>query len=73
MNWETVITAIVSGSLGGFITLLIQERKLKQQYKLGSSAEKIAHELLQVNEWLLCLFPIIKHHPGGFEDNRHYL
>lgn len=69
MDWLTIIFSGLAGAGSGFVTFLIQERKLRTQYKLENSAEKVARELMEVDEWPVRTFNIIRHHIGGFEDD----
>jgi hypothetical protein len=62
----TIVVSLVSGSLAGLGTFLVQERKLRRDYQLEDSAQRVARALLQ-ESWPLRSFKVIRHHLGGFE------
>jgi hypothetical protein len=66
---ETLMVSIASGAVGGFGTYRIQERKLRKEYQLQDSAERVARTLLSDPTWRLRSFKVIRHHLGGFEEN----
>jgi hypothetical protein len=80
---EGVITAIVGflgavlGALaGGWVSLIIQERKLKHDFELDREkvrtefiAEQAAKQLLESEKWQKRSFEEIQKRLGGFEEN----
>ena len=66
---ETLAVSLISGSLAGYVTYRVQERKLQKEYQLHDSAERVARSLLSDTRWPLRSFNVIRHHLGGFEDN----
>ena len=66
---ETLAISLISGSLGGYATYRVQERKLQKEFQLHDSAERVARSLLSDANWRLRSFKVIRHHLGGFEDN----
>jgi len=66
---ETLLVSLASGGLGGYVTYRVQERKLRKEYQLQDSAERVAHALMSDTKWRLRSFKVIRHHLGGFEDD----
>jgi hypothetical protein len=66
--FETLVTSLISGLLGGYVSYLVQERKLRKDYQLQDSAERVAHALLSHTRWRFRTFKVIRHHLGGFEE-----
>ncbi len=66
---QTLFISVISGLVGGYISYKIQESKLKKEFQLQDSAEKVAHQLLSDEEWKLRSFGVIRHHLGGFEED----
>jgi hypothetical protein len=68
-----VLTSIVVSAVTGFITaflaFLIQERKLRRDYRLEFMAENAARELLECEKWEKRSFVAIKSRLGGFDDD----
>lgn len=50
-------------------TFLIQERRLRRDYRLEFMAENAARELLESEKWRMRSFTAIKERLGGFEDD----
>ncbi len=67
--FETLVIAALSGAFAGYTSYRVQERKLRKEYQLQDSAERVATTLLQDSKWRLRSFKVIRHHLGGFEDN----
>lgn len=66
--WGTLLVAVFSGGVGGFVAYLLQERKLRKEYQLQDRAECLANTLLSTPEWELRSFKAISAHLGGFSD-----
>jgi hypothetical protein len=70
---ETLLTGIASGALSGYAAYLVQERKLRRDYQLQDSAQRVTNMLLRKRPlrktWRLRSFKVIRHHLGGFEDD----
>ena len=70
---ETILVSAVGGSLSGYAGYLLQQNKLKREYQLQDSAQRVAHKLLSHKEWNLRSFKVIHHHLGGFDDKRSFI
>ncbi len=66
---ETLLLALASGALSGYATYRVQERKLRKEYQLQDSAQRVTHLLLAESKWPLRSFKVIRHHLAGFEDD----
>lgn len=66
---ETLTISLISGSLAGYVAYRVQEQKIKKEYQLHDSAQRVAYELMSVEKWPLRSFRVIRHHLGGFDDN----
>ena len=66
---ETLALSLIGGSLAGYCSFRIQERRLQREYQLHDSAERVAHTLLSDSRWRLRTFMVIRHHLGGFGDD----
>lgn len=65
---ETLCISLVGGSLSGLVAYRIQEKKLRKEFLLQDSAQRVALELMSDGEWPLRSFKVIRHHLGGFKD-----
>ena len=66
---ETLALSLISGSLAGYAAFRVQQEKIKKEYLLQDSAERVAKELMNNDKWSLRSFKVIQHHLGGFEEN----
>lgn len=66
---ETLALSIIGGSLSGYASYRIQERKLQKEFQLQDSAQRVAYELLSNPDWPLRSYKVIRHHLGGFVDD----
>lgn len=79
MTLETiliVVAALLGAAVSALATFLIQERKLRREFKLdrenlrtGFMAEQVARQLLESEKWVQRSFAVIKQRLSGFEDN----
>ena len=63
-----VVPAIIA-LFTSLLALLIQERKLRRDYRLDFMAENAARELLESKQWQKRSFKAIKARLGGFDDD----
>lgn len=72
-NLHVVLTSIVvpavTAVIAALLTLLVQERKLRRDYRLEFMAENAARELLESKQWQKRSFTAIKARLGGFDDD----
>ena len=66
---ETLALSLISGSFAGYAAFRVQQEKIKKEYLLQDSAERVAKELMNNDKWSLRSFKVIQHHLGGFEEN----
>lgn len=65
----TIMTALASGAVAGYLTFLLEAKKLQKEYQLQDNAERVVRDLLNHTEWKLRSFKVIQHHLGGFTDS----
>jgi len=65
----TIITSAITAIIAGWITFLIQERRLKAEMRTEYMAERVAQLLLENEKWKKRTFLEIKKRLGGFEDD----
>jgi hypothetical protein len=66
---ETVITSLVVAAITSIATYVIQERKLKAEFRTEFMAEQAAKKLLESPKWEKRSFDEIKKRLAGFDDN----
>jgi len=64
----TIMTALAGGAVAGYLTFLVEAKKLQKEYQLQDNAERVVRDLLNHTEWKLRSFKVIQHHLGGFTD-----
>jgi hypothetical protein len=64
----TIMTGLASGAVAGYLTFLLEAKKLQKEYQLQDNAERVVRDLLNHTEWKLRSFKVIQHHLGGFTD-----
>jgi hypothetical protein len=71
-----VVAALLGAAVSALATFLIQERKLRREFKLDREnirtdfmAEQVARQLLESEKWVQRSFAVIKQRLSGFEDN----
>jgi hypothetical protein len=65
----SIIVSAATAIITAFLTLLVQERKLRRDYRLEFRAESAARELLESKKWQMRSFTKIKDRLGGFDDD----
>jgi hypothetical protein len=65
----SIIIPAVTATIAAFLTFLVQERKLRRDYRLEFMAENAARELLESKEWKKRSFTAIQARLGGFGDD----
>jgi len=73
---ETIVASMITAALTALATFLIQEMRLRRDFKLDRDrlrtefmAEQVARKLLECEKWKKRSFKEIKKRLGGFEDD----
>ena len=61
--------SLVTAVLTAAITVLVAERRLRRDFRLEFSAERVVQKLLTDRRWRWRRFDTIRHFVGGFEDD----
>jgi hypothetical protein len=65
----SIVIPAVTAIIAAFLTFLVQERKLRRDYRLEFMAENAARELLESKAWEKRSFKAIDARLGGFEPD----
>jgi hypothetical protein len=64
----SIVVPAVTAFFAALLTFLVQERKLRRDYRLDFMAENAVLKLLESKQWQKRSFKAIKARLGGFED-----